>query len=170
MDELRIPDEEETEEIQSEVHQLKAARLRIEDVIKSGANWYFIIAVLSLINTIIMVAGGQTRFVVGLGITSIFDAIGTELGGPGVLIALLLSILVAVLFIIIGVFARKRHMWAFIVGMVLYGFDGLLLLLLKDIWSLAFHALALYFIFKGVKALNVYEKIERKGYIPPHTM
>ena len=37
----------------------------------SGAGWFFWIAALSLINSIILLSGGDRHFVVGLGVTSI---------------------------------------------------------------------------------------------------
>ena len=53
-------------------------KLKIESKFKSGASWFFWIAGLSIINSIILLAGGQWNFIVGLGVTQIIDVIGTQ--------------------------------------------------------------------------------------------
>ena len=53
--------------------------LKVQGQFKSGADWFFWIAGLSIINSIILLAGGQWSFIVGLGITQIIDTIGLEI-------------------------------------------------------------------------------------------
>lgn len=43
--------------------------------IKGGANWFYWIAGLSIINTLIIFFNGDVNFIVGLGLTQIIDAI-----------------------------------------------------------------------------------------------
>jgi hypothetical protein len=97
-------------------------RLKIEQQFKNGADWFFWIAGLSLVNSLIILFGGNTNFIVGLGITQIFDGIGLEIakeaGMIGILIALALDVIATGIFVMFGVFARKGHDWAFIVGMI----------------------------------------------------
>jgi hypothetical protein len=162
--------ETETEEIQSFEAQLNAARAQIENEIKTGANWFYWIAGLSLINSLIIIFDGNMNFIAGLGLTQIFDAIGQEfkqdMGNTIIIITFILNLIVIGIFLLIGFFSNKKHLWAFIAGLVLYGIDGLILLYAMDIFSVLFHGIAIYFIFKGIKALNVFEKIEEKGYYP----
>jgi hypothetical protein len=73
---------------------------------------------------------------------------------------LIINGIVAGVFVLFWQFARKGQKWAFVVGMVLYAADGLLLVLLKDILSVAFHAYALYRISGGLKALPVLQRAE----------
>ncbi len=120
--------------------------------IKSGASWFYWIAALSAVNSVIAMSGGHFRFIFGLGITQVIDAIPHELGSGAKIIALVLDLLAAGLFVIFGVFANKRHGWSFIIGMTLFGLDGLLTVLFKDWMSVAFHAFALYCIFQGYRA------------------
>ena len=138
--------------------------LKIQGKFKSGANWFFWIAGLSLINSIILLAGGEWSFIVGLGITQIFDTIGLEIakeaGIIGKILAFMFDLFAAGIFVLFGIFARKKYNWAFIVGMVLYAFDGLLFLLAQDILSIGFHILALYFIYNGLQANKQLESIE----------
>lgn len=126
----------------------------------SGANWFFWIAGMSLVNSLVAAFDGQWSFIIGLGITQVFDgfghAIGEGSGAPGLAktIAFCLDVAVAFVFVMFGLFARKRATWAFIVGMVIYAADGLIFLLVGDLLSIGFHILALYFIFSGFSALR----------------
>jgi hypothetical protein len=127
---------------------------KLENQVKSGASWFFWIAGLSVINSVVALSGSQWGFIMGLGVTQIVDTIGKTLGGAGVPVAIILDIIVAGVFVLFGVFARQRHPWAFIVGMVLYGLDGLLFLLGGDLLGLGFHGFALFCIFAGFSALK----------------
>lgn len=48
-------------------------RLELETRLNSGAGWFYWIAGLSLLNSIIMLSGSDLYFVIGLGITQIID-------------------------------------------------------------------------------------------------
>jgi hypothetical protein len=61
---------------------------------------------------------------------------------------------VAGVFVVFGTFAVKRQKWAFYAGMALYVLDGLLLLMGQDILSVGFHAYALFYIYRGLAAVN----------------
>ena len=120
--------------------------------LKSGASWFYWIAGLSLINSISAASGSSWRFIVGLGITQIFDEFGNQMGSAGRWVALVLDLLAAGVFILFGVFAHKAHSWAFIVGMILFALDGLIFLLASDWIGVAFHAFVLYCLFRGFQA------------------
>ncbi|MGA2630691.1 MAG: hypothetical protein ABSG54_10810 [Terriglobia bacterium] len=132
--------------------------------IQVGANWFFWIAGLSLVNSVIALAGGGTRFVLGLGITQVVDAIAQQANmGKGV--PLVVDLVAAGIFVPFGLQARKRQNWAFLVGMILYALDGLLFVLVKDILGIGFHLFALFFIYKGMKANEQLGALER-GALP----
>ena len=120
--------------------------------LKSGASWFYWIAGLSLINSIVALTGSNWRFIVGLGVTQVFDAFSQSMSGGGKVVALILSLLVAGIFVVFGIFANKRQHWAFIAGMILFGLDGMISLLIQDWLGLGFHAFALYCIFRGFAA------------------
>ena len=120
--------------------------------LKSGASWFYWIAGLSLINSISAASGSSWRFIVGLGITQIFDEFGNQIGSGGRWVALVLDLLAAGVFILFGVFAHKAHSWAFIVGMILFALDGLIFLLGSDWIGVAFHGFVLYCLFRGLQA------------------
>jgi len=126
--------------------------LAIESQMKSGASWFYWIAALSLINSIAAFSGGSWRFILGLGITQLLDAFGSEFGGKGRIVVLVLDLIVAGVFILFGVFGYKRQTWAFVTGMVLFAFDGGIFLVGQDWLGVAFHVFVLYCLFRGFKA------------------
>lgn len=136
-------------------------KLRLQNELKNGANWFYWIAGLSAINTAITLSGSTWSFIAGLGITQIFDAVAHNMGGVGMVIALMLNAFVAAMFILFGVFANKRQKWAFLVGMSFYALDGLLWLLSGTILGLAFHAFALFQIFRGMRAAGQLADVEK---------
>jgi len=118
---------------------------------KRGANWFYWIAGLSLVNTAVALSGGQFHFVLGLGITEITDAFQAP---PARIVGYGIDLLVLGFFVMCGYFAGKLHKWAFVMGMAFYLLDGGIMLLAKDWLGLAFHAYALFCIWKGFKLVN----------------
>jgi len=139
--------------------------LKVESQFKGGASWFYWIAGLSIVNSAALLSGSSWGFIVGLGITQVIDGLGLviaeHIGAAGKATAFVLDIIVAGIFVLFGVFARKRYNWAFIVGMVLYGLDGLIFLLAGDVLSIAFHVFALYCIYNGLKAVKRIAEMER---------
>lgn len=123
---------------------------------KSGANWFYWIAGLSLVTSIISFAGGGWRFLISLGATQIFDGfaegMSTELGAAPKVIALVLDIFVTALFVLFGVLAGKKMLWAYMVGMVVFALDGLILLPFQDWIGVIAHAVVLFFMGRGYMA------------------
>ena len=120
----------------------------------NGAKWFYWIAGLSVVNSLIVLFGGQLHFVVGLGISSVVDAIAKQAGSAGTVLDIVINGFVAGVFILFGTFALKQQKWAFLTGMVVYALDGVLLLAAGDILSVAFHAYALYAIYRGFAAVS----------------
>jgi hypothetical protein len=119
---------------------------------KSGASWFYWIAALSLVNSVAAASGKELHFVLGLGITQVFDAIGAEMGGAGKMVVLALDLVAAGVLVLFGVLGGKRHLWAFMVGMALLALDTILLLLFQDWISVGFHVFVLYCLFRGLQA------------------
>ena len=141
------------------------ARREDEERVKSGARWFYIIAALSLVTSVVSLVGGGWAFFVSLGVTQIIDSLANALaervGGSVKVVALVFDVLAAGIFALLGYFASKRHTWAFIVGMALYILDALLLLAVvllagdlsfQAIIITAFHAYVLWNLFNGYKA------------------
>lgn len=124
---------------------------------KSGAHWFFWIAGLSLVNSLIMLFGGNWSFFAGLAVTQIVDVIILQISGSGdisfiLIIAFMIDLLIAGIFVLCGYFAGKLHIWAFVVGMILYALDGVIMLILGAYLPAAFHVFALFMMFKGLSA------------------
>lgn len=119
-----------------------------------SANWFFWIAALSMINSIALHAGGNFRFFLGLGLTEITDAVASQFGGAGTAAALVFDVIVASALVGLGLVAKRMAIWPFVVGMVFYALDALVLLLLQDFFSAAFHAYVLYQLWRGIAAIR----------------
>jgi hypothetical protein len=135
----------------------------LEKRLRSGGSWFYWIAGLSLINSIAAFSGSEYGFIVGLSITQIIDHLLAGAGDNARVIALVLDVIAAGVFVLFGVFACKRHVWAFIVGMILYAGDTLLTLVLGLWLGVAFHAWVLFSLFIGVKAAMQVNKLERSS-------
>lgn len=126
----------------------------------SGANWFYWIAALSVVNSVIIACGAEWNFVVGLGITQVIDVIAMlvaqDLNPTAAMvltgIALAISVTIAGMFAGMGYLANRAHTWVFIIGMLVYACDGLLFLIFQEWLSVGFHAFALFGLFSGLKA------------------
>ncbi|RPI31133.1 MAG: hypothetical protein EHM70_12245 [Chloroflexota bacterium] len=134
-------------------------RMGLESRKKSGANWFYWIAGLSILNSIISLVGGGLHFLFGLGVTQITDAFAyafaqelPELGVVFLGIGFVISLIVAAVNVLFGFLANKGRRWIFILGMVLYALDSLVLLFFKDYISFAFHLFVLFGLYNGFKA------------------
>lgn len=132
--------------------QITAARNRT--IMRSGARWFYWIAGLSLVNSVLFLTGTDWSFVVGLGLADVANAFGQVAitGTTGIVVALTFDVLLAGGFAGLGLMAQKGAAWAFIVGMVIYGLDAALLVWVTDWLSVAFHGLALFYIYRGFQA------------------
>lgn len=139
-------------------------RLRLEAQFRSGANWFFWIAAMSLINSMVGFFGGQWGFVIGLGITQVIDAVFTG-QGPSV-VGPMLTAGVAGIFVACGHFAREGRRAAFIGGMVLYVLDSLIFVVVRDFLAIAFHGFALYCLMKGMHAKDQLDGLPAPRTVP----
>lgn len=148
-------------------------KLTLEAKARNGVNWFYWIAGLSLVNSIIFFAGASVTFVVGLGITQLIDGVAlgvaeqlpSNSGSIVRIIGLVINLFVAGFFAGAGLLGRKGHRWAVIVGMVLYALDAILFILFKDWLPVAFHALALWGLWGGLKALLDLKKLKQESII-----
>lgn len=132
----------------------------------SGANWFYWIAGLSLVNSIISLFDGNWNFAVGLGITQILDAVGKVGVQEGFsnwiqYVFFVIDLIVAAIFALFGVFAGRGQIWAFVAGMILFALDGLILIFVGDILGIIIHVLAIYFLFRGLTAARQLHRMEK---------
>jgi hypothetical protein len=66
-------------------------------------------------------------------------------------------------FVVFFYFGRQGKKWAFRSGMVLYGLDGLLMLLFRAFLGVAFHAFALFMMNGGLVAISKLKELEQSS-------
>jgi len=146
--------------------QRRTLQMNLARTIKGGANNFYWIAALSVVNSLVNIFGGGIFFVIGLGVTLFIDAIAgsvaDEFGGSTlvVVMGLLFSLLFDAIFAAFGYFAGKGHRWAFIAGMILYGLDALLMMAFQDWLAFGFHLYFMYGIWQGFSALGKLKALE----------
>lgn len=133
-----------------------------------GANWFYWVAGLSLVNSVVFQLGGQGFFVIGLGVTLLVDVLAGEMArqSPDVAttlkaLALGLDVVAAVIVVGFGWLARNRCLAVYAIGMFLYLLDGLLFVLFQDWLSVGFHAFALFCMWSGFAAFRKLDAMER---------
>ena len=137
-------------------------RLQLENALKGSASWFVIVAALSIINSVLSMAGASIRFIFGMGVTQVVDAMARQAGSAGVMLNLIINGMIAGVFVLFWHFARKGQKWSWIVGMGIYLIDGLILLPFQDYLGAAFHAYALYRMFLGFRLLSAYESLKHQ--------
>ncbi len=151
-----------------ETARLLEAKLRLESKAKNGAAWFYWIAGLSILNSIILIAGGSFAFIFGLAITQLIDAVAvvveTDLGinRPSVItfIALGLDLIIAAVFVGIGYAARKRNQIIYMSGIGLYAVDALLCIFIQYWLGILFHLFAIAGLLAGIKAIRTLAPVE----------
>jgi hypothetical protein len=133
---------------------------------KGGANWFYFIAVASMVNSILhVIQGSDWTFFAGLGLGQLIDGIAVfaikenpDLSGLWKVLALIFNFGVAAVCALFGFFAKKGRQWSFIAGMILVALDSFVFLLAADMIGFAFHLFAVFCIWGGynsLKKLNV---------------
>jgi hypothetical protein len=117
--------------------------------VQSAARWFWWIAGLSLVNTLLAQSGSNTSFVMGLGFTAVSDAV---FAGQKV-ISIVIDAMAIGFFVFVGLQATKGKLWAFYLGIVAYALDALIYVLAQDWMPVAFHALAIFFLARGAVSL-----------------
>jgi hypothetical protein len=138
----------------------------LQNQVKSGANWFYWIAGLSLVNALILLMNGAWSFILGLGVTQIISAVAdtisadTESYSAIKTGAFFVNFLIMAIFALIGYFANKEMAWIFVIGIVLYTLDAFVWLALGDYVAFGFHGFALFFIVRGLMATVKLHKIQ----------
>jgi hypothetical protein len=144
-------------------------KISLQRSMKGGLGWFYWIAGLSLINTVVFFFGGSITFVVGLGITQFIDGfviafsemVGDQLSILVRLIGFGLDLAVAGIFVLIGRLGLKGYRWIVYIGMALYALDALIFLAFKIWIGVAFHGLALVGLWRGLAAQKELRKYDQ---------
>ena len=143
----------------------EVARFQLEQRVKASANWFYLIAALSIINSAVSLAGGTWTFAVGLAITQVLDGLVATGITSLRLVGLGLHLWLLAAFLALGHTARTR-IGAFTIGIVVYGLDAVLCLAFQMWVSFGFHLLALFFISAGRSALGRLPASTPHPYVP----
>lgn len=135
-------------------------KLRVEVRTKSGADWFFWIALLGMVNSFSHLAGSDWGFFFGLAVTQAVDAAAGS-GAFAKVFGLVVSAIVAGILVVFGVYARQGFRWAFLAGMALYAADGLLWIAARFWPGVAFHLVLLLLVYTGLSAAIRLQKLNR---------
>jgi len=156
-------------------------KLRYQSRLHAGANWFFWIAALALVNLVLLARQSAIHFIFGLAATRIIDALTGIFGrqmpleSPNTLriIVWALNLLIVGVFVLFGVFAHQGKKWAFYAGMVHYMLDAVAILYIgdkPDLLSFAFHLIVIWALADGLRALSqldrLNETLRQAGFLP----
>jgi hypothetical protein len=127
---------------------------------RRGASWFFTVAALSGINSLLQIFDAKIRFIFGLGITQVAGALAGHTTN-GTVVLLLVDGLFIGLLLLCGKWAREKSQGAFLGGMTAYALDGLLLVLFGMWIDAAVHAYALYRMWQGYAASRELAALEQ---------
>ena len=128
----------------------------------SGAHWFYWIAGLSAVNAVSSALGSNWGFIVSLGVSEVLSAaahVFTGKSAVGVALAWVLNAAAIGLFVLLGWLAQRPSVAAFIFGIALFALDTVIFVLARDWIGVAFHALALYFLVKGLGAAREMKRL-----------
>jgi len=125
--------------------------------VQSAASWFFWVAGLSCVSTVMHAFGLDFSFMVSMGSTDILGYIGVQT--PDAVLKVLAYTVCGLIFLFVaacGYFAAKKHLWAFIVGIGVLMLDALVLfsMLPSSIPSVLFRMWAVYSLIGGFTALR----------------
>lgn len=118
---------------------------------RRGAGWFLTIAILSGVNALLQIFDAKIRFIFGLGITQVVDAIAHGME-RGTMVVIVVDGLFILMLILCSQWAKTGSQGAFLGGMIAYALDGVLLLLFSMWLDAAVHAYALWMIWQGYSA------------------
>ncbi len=127
----------------------------------SGANWFFWIVGLSVINTLISLTGTDWGFSLGVAATQVADFLAYDgKSALGRVFALGFDVLVFGFYAFCGIQAMRGATWAFVLGLVFFALDTLLMLLMQQWIGLLLHGWAIFSIFTGLIANTNLKKLQ----------
>ena len=128
-----------------------------KQLLLGGASWFLWIGIISALNITAVIFRQNISFLTGLGlnygILGMMDGIRRASGIDLMPLGFILTFLVSGLFIWIWSKSKQKNKKFYLTGLIIYGIDTLIFLLLKQWYDLGFHVLALFGLYYGYKAL-----------------
>ena len=135
----------------------------LEERRNKGASWFYWIVGLTLINTIILQSGWDFNFWLGATVSVFADAFAAASGSASArILSLGFDVIVIGFYAMCGVMSYRGASWAFILGLVFFALDTILLVLLLQPIGILIHGWALYCIFSGLMANNNLQRLQRE--------
>ena len=127
-----------------------------------GGAWFFWIGGASILNTILYALGTKWGLAVGLGITYLIDGLakGPIQTVPTPIYAIVIDVIIASGFLLLGRAAGNGSLGWYAIGIVLYFLDGLLFVLGADLLGIAVHAIAIFWLISGWRAARSLKRVE----------
>jgi hypothetical protein len=120
--------------------------------VRHGADWFFWLAILSVINSLIVYYYQIPNTPIALGLTQWVDGTSSGFNPTMSLGALITDLIIALVLATFGWLARRGSDLAFVVGIFLYVIDTFLTIGLRDFFGFGIHLIALFFLVKGLLA------------------
>lgn len=117
-----------------------------------GADWFFWIAILSVINSLIVYFYHTPNTPIALGITQWLDGTSSGIAASMTTAELVINLLIAGALAMFGYLARRGSDIAFVVGIFAYVLDSFLMIGLRDFFGFGIHLIGLFFLVKGLLA------------------
>ena len=127
---------------------------------KDGVNWFYWIALLSTINTIIFVAGSQPNFFLGLGIVQLVNdytasaANGAQIAPLMRWVAGAIDLLLGGIFVFFGYRGQRSYRNWIVAGIILYALDGMIFVAFSVWIGVIIHAFIIYNLVRGLRAMD----------------
>src|SRR5690242_6865657 len=128
---------------------------------RRGAGWFLTIAALSGINSVLQIVDAKIRFIFGLGITQVVDAVGKGAGQNGRFVTTAVDGVFLLVLILCWRGAKTGSQGAFMAGMIAYALDGVLLVFFSMWLDAAVHAYALYMMWQGYAAARELSQMQQ---------
>src|SRR3979490_267076 len=126
-----------------------------------GAGWFLTIGLLSGVNALMQIFDAKIRFIFGLGITQVIDAVAHKMGQGGTIVIVVVDGLFILMLILCSRWAKTGSQGAFLGGMIAYALDGVLLLLFSMWLDAAVHASAPWIIWQGYTASRALAQMQQ---------
>jgi hypothetical protein len=127
---------------------------------RRGAGWFLTIAILSGVNALLQIFDAKIRFIFGLGITQVVDAVAHGME-RGTIVVIVVDGLFILMLVLCSRWAKTGSQGAFLGGMIAYALDGVLLLLFSMWLDAAVHAYALWMIWQGYAAARELAQLQQ---------
>jgi len=127
---------------------------------RRGAGWFLTIAILSGVNALLQIFDAKIRFIFGLGITQVVDAVAHGME-RGTIVVIVVDGLFILMLVLCSRWAKTGSQGAFLGGMIAYALDGVLLLVFSMWLDAAVHAYALWMIWQGYSASRELAQLEQ---------